>query len=381
MAARMESTGERSRIHLSQTTAELLMQSGKSSWIVKRLDAVQAKGKGEVQTFWAMLHSNKSSGGHSSQGDEEKSPTEKEIAADTVSGDFATKKQERLIEWHVDLLVQFLKQIVATRMGDSSSSFTAPATDPEALVEGGVLDEVAEVIVLPRFEKSGPEAVDPDTVNLDPEVVAQLKDFIGCIASMYRSNPFHNFEHASHVTLSATKFLSRIVAPEEVDLADAADVHNYTYGITSDPLTQFAVVLSALIHDVEHSGLPNNQLAKENPEMASMYQNKSIAEQYSVDVAWNLLMDPCYKNLQRCIFSNQCELKRFRQLIVNSVMATDIFDPDMKKLRDSRWKKAFSQNPAEDETDLKATIVIEHIIQAADVGVSVWHGFMACSAN
>jgi hypothetical protein len=62
-------------------------------------------------------------------------------------------------------------------------------------------------------------------------------------------------------------------------------------------------------------------------------------------------------------------------------MATDIFDPDMKKLRDSRWKKAFSQNPAEDETDLKATIVIEHIIQAADVGVSVWHGFMSCSAN
>jgi len=27
----------------------------------------------------------------------------------------------------------------------------------------------------------------------------------------------------------------------------ASDLHNYTYGITSDPLTQFAIVFSALV--------------------------------------------------------------------------------------------------------------------------------------
>jgi hypothetical protein len=52
---------------------------------------------------------------------------------------------------------------------------------------------------------------------------------------------------------------------------------------------------------------------------------------------------------------------------------TDIVDADMKKLRDSRWKKAFSQHPGEDVTDLKATLVIEHIIQAADVAMSIAH--------
>ena len=75
----------------------------------------------------------------------------------------------------------------------------------------------------------------------------------------------------------------------------------------------------------------------------------------------------------KCIYSNESELKRFRQLLVNAVMATDIFDPDMKKLRDSRWKKAFSSGSGKSEADLKATIVIEHIIQAADVAVSVMY--------
>jgi hypothetical protein len=55
--------------------------------------------------------------------------------------------------------------------------------------------------------------------------------------------------------MSVVKLLSRIVAPnlteKEID-ADgniASTLHDHTYGITSDPLTQFAVVLSALIHD------------------------------------------------------------------------------------------------------------------------------------
>jgi hypothetical protein len=69
---------------------------------------------------------------------------------------------------------------------------------------------------------------------------------------MYNDNPFHNFAHASHVVMSVLKLLSRIVAPDDMDDThdDQGALHDHTYGITSDPLTQFACAFSALIHDV-----------------------------------------------------------------------------------------------------------------------------------
>jgi hypothetical protein len=252
-----------------------------------------------------------------------------------------------------------------------------------------VMDEVAEVITLPKFDPKKIKAIENvNTVELTDSVNTQLHDFITTIAKMYRSNPFHNFDHASHVTMSANKLLNRIVIPEVVDHeresnAITIDLHDYTYGITSDPLTQFAIVFSALIHDVDHPGVPNGQLAKEKPEMAELYQNQSLAEQNSVDMAWNLFVDPRYKELQECIAQTKEEKKRFRQLVVNSVMATDIFDKDMKALRNKRWDKAFHGDMEggreigsfndEEDTNIKATIVIEHIIQASDVAHTMQH--------
>jgi hypothetical protein len=197
---------------------------------------------------------------------------------------------------------------------------------------------------------------------------------------LYRENPFHNFEHASHVTMSVSKLLSRIVAPRE-EAGDEKDkeslLHDHTYGITSDPLTQFAVVLSALIHDVDHRGVPNFLLIKEEEGLANVYNGKSVAEQNSVDIAWASLMLPEFEELRRgCIFGDISELRRFRQLLVNSVIATDIFDKELGVLRKSRWEKAFNAKNADGsrtEINRKATIVIEHLIQASDVAHTMQH--------
>jgi class 3 adenylate cyclase len=51
-ASRMESTGEKNRIQISSTTAELLREAGKGHWLLPREDLVEAKGKGQMQTFW-----------------------------------------------------------------------------------------------------------------------------------------------------------------------------------------------------------------------------------------------------------------------------------------------------------------------------------------
>jgi hypothetical protein len=153
-------------------------------------------------------------------------------------------------------------------------------------------------------------------------------------------------------------------------------MHERTYGITSDPLTQFAVVFSALIHDVDHRGLPNFLLVKEDPELAAAYKNRSVAEQNSVDLAWDRLMEPEFDELRACIYSSTSELERFRQTVVNAVMATDIFDKEFGELRKRRWDRCFHTHQEQrtpDDIHRKATVVIEHLIQASDVAHTMQH--------
>eukprot|EP00980_Cylindrotheca_fusiformis_P011134 scaffold2557_cov121-Cylindrotheca_fusiformis.AAC.17 len=194
------------------------------------------------------------------------------------------------------------------------------------------------------------------------------------VASMYQDdNPFHNFEHASHVTASVKKLLTRIVNVDDgngltttnhhtADNIKLVDMAGHSYGITSDPLTQFSVVFSAVIHDMDHPGVPNAQLVKENTQSAHIFK-KSVAEQNSVELAWGMLMGEEYEALRACIYNTEDGLRRFRQLVVNTVMATDIVDMELQALRKARWETAFAtetSSPIHEATsdDCKATIVI-----------------------
>ena len=152
------------------------------------------------------------------------------------------------------------------------------------------------------------------------------------------------------------------------------DVH---LGITTDPLARFSSVFSALIHDVDHTGVPNGQVLVENPALARMYNDRSVAEQNSLDLSWSLLMRPEYKELRETLCTTKDEWARFRALTVNSVMATDIGDKELKQLRNNRWDKAFDTSESAVQEcprvviNRKATIVIEHLIQASDISVSI----------
>jgi hypothetical protein len=214
--------------------------------------------------------------------------------------------------------------------------------------------------------------------------------------------------------------MSRIVNPIEVSTRDgsndqiASNMHDHTFGITSDPLTHFACILAGLIHDAEHLGVPYSTLVKEEHPLAKKYDSKSVAEQNSVDLAWNMLMSSEYKELQNCIYGNKEEYNRFRSIIVNGkshsmlsfassenmfilificylfccfmsvVMATDIMDKDLGAARKARWQMAFAgedQCPDGKDTAVavnrKATIVLEHLMQASDVAHTMqhWHVF------
>ena len=131
---------------------------------------------------------------------------------------------------------------------------------------------------------------------------------------------------------------------------------------------------------VDHKGVPNTVLVREGTPAAKYYKNKSVAEQNSIDMTWSLLMQEEYKDLRSAICANPSELQRFRQLVVNSVMATDIMDKNLKQLRNARWDKAFAVKkegfPEEDShvsRNRRATIIIEHLIQASDVAHTMQH--------
>ena len=74
-------------------------------------------------------------------------------------------------------------------------------------------------------------------------------------------------------------------------------------------------------------------------------------------------------------------------------MATDIVDKDLKALRNARWEKAFKKSDAgngiapeehvRDTVNRKATIVIEHIIQASDISHTMqhWHVYRVSESD
>jgi hypothetical protein len=244
----------------------LIKESGKGNWVKPRGEQVQAKGKGSLETFWLLPKSRtRSSVTHSSTNSNVScsngsiTETRDQDAADmpNTRKEQSEAKLDRLIFWVSESLAHSLRQVVARRNASTKPVRRGPAQESVRELEEEmskhkiVLDEVCEVISLPKYDAEAvAKQVDPRTIDLGPEVETQLREYVTVIASLYQANPFHNFHHASHVQMSIMKLLSRIVAPHNMheldsEKGDAAEnLHDYTYGITSCPLTQFAVLLS-----------------------------------------------------------------------------------------------------------------------------------------
>ncbi|CAJ1965718.1 unnamed protein product [Cylindrotheca closterium] len=423
VASRMETSGLREHIQVSATTAAQLTEHGRKKWLKQRGE-IAIPGKGMMKTYWLetkaesearhkKLNMANSEHGHGKASSVSFNDEFANLDSSTHSGassesffdddidDFdqldqsgknaaGLSKTQRLIEWNVEVLKGLLKQVVAARKHETTN--LEPFVQMEKKFQRGmsedktVLEEFVEIISLPTVSlKDLRKRKDPNDILLPTDVVDQLRSVVSAIASCYDMDvPFHNFEHASHVTASVAKLLSRITTSDSTQQTSGPqdlhteDIAGHSYGITSDPLTQFAVVFSAIIHDAGHYGVPNAQLVAENDPMVTKYKGKSMAEQNSVDIVWDLLMKPEYASLRTCIYSTDEEMRRFRQLLVNVVMATDIADKELGALRKARWNVAFDKTENEMlSSDLdrnrKATIVIEHLIQASDVSHTMQH--------
>ena len=203
-AARMESNGQKNKIHISKETADLLRAAGKERWLIAREDKIIAKGKGEMETFWLRCESHGSSNQSSRSGSDISSTGGDDFVYD-VEGELApvehklSEKYQRLVSWNVEVLSRILKEIQAKREAIGVYPDTeAKLRAVELSLDNGslVLDELVDIIRLPPCSGAVKQKK-VDEIELSPKVIGQLGSFLSVLASYYRDNAFHNFEHVS----------------------------------------------------------------------------------------------------------------------------------------------------------------------------------------
>ena len=188
VCSRLESSSDRGRIQCSKETADHLTNSGKGAWLQRRTNAIEAKGKGSLETFWVSVHG-------------EQVPSRVSTDGDCVTNDkygpsnpLLDERTNRLIDWNVEMLLGLLKQIVARRNASESPEKTSSTDKADGALLGATpLEEVREIIALPEFDKkAASKQPRPEEVFIPEIVQHQLHNLVSCIASMYNDNPFHS---------------------------------------------------------------------------------------------------------------------------------------------------------------------------------------------
>lgn len=112
--------------------------------------------------------------------------------------------------------------------------------------------------------------------------------------------------------------------------------------------------------------------------MKTVYKGRSMAEQNSIELSWKMLMQNDFRDLRQCICATEDELKHLRQVMVNAVLSTDLFDSDLKSFRNTQWENAFDEDKSsklwpKERSNLKATVLIGDLMQVSDISHTMQH--------
>jgi class 3 adenylate cyclase len=194
--ARIESMGKSNHIYLSADTTKHIMNAGKQHWVTPRADKVVAKGKGEMTTSWLTLRERRGSSSNYSVSIDAVSSFDGLLSTPELDNNYPalSDKVNRQLDWNFDVLHRLLKQIAVQRevLGTNTQEHQSMLSTEGLQVGQTVLDEVKEIITLPRFNaKASIKDADLDAVLLGPNVLRQLRAYISTVASMYKDNVRH----------------------------------------------------------------------------------------------------------------------------------------------------------------------------------------------
>lgn len=160
-----------------------------------------------MKTYWLLINESKQSSRSSASNTNTTSHFDEKDIVSRIEGDFGLdEKFVRLASWNTEILLRQLKLVVASRSGVCENP--CELVDDWASIlsfDTCVFDEVTEIIDLPHLPKSQEISCD-DSIIIESCVREQLFDYVVSVARLYPENAFHNFEHASHVTMVRASF-------------------------------------------------------------------------------------------------------------------------------------------------------------------------------
>eukprot|EP00128_Syssomonas_multiformis_P004656 Colp12_sorted_trinity150504_noHs@2083 len=140
--------------------------------------------------------------------------------------------------------------------------------------------------------------------NIDDEV---LHNWLAAVEAGYRDLPYHNSTHGADVAHGVHLFLHHRL---HRDLGDEE---------------MFALLVAALVHDLDHPGRTNAFMIESRHELATLYNDISVLESHHVAQAFRMTSRGL-KGASCDIFArlDHESFKRVRSLVVQLVLATDI---------------------------------------------------------
>ncbi|CAD8211408.1 unnamed protein product [Paramecium octaurelia] len=121
------------------------------------------------------------------------------------------------------------------------------------------------------------------------------------------NNPYHNFDHGVAVMQAVNCFIK--------SLSKQLDQQFF------NNITKFCLLLSALCHDVAHTGKTNAYEANSLSQLAIRYHDKVILEQHHAATTIKILRDGQTNIL--CNFSDQ-DFRTFRKQLISNILSTDM---------------------------------------------------------
>ena len=134
--------------------------------------------------------------------------------------------------------------------------------------------------------------------------VEVLGSYVQRVSCSYNAVPFHNFQHATCVTHALYMFIKETNVDRFLHT-------NRTFGL----------LLSAVIHDVDHPGNTNTFEINTGSDLAAIYNDKSVLENHHCSTAFRLMRgNSC--GVLSSLSSN--DARDIRKAVVAAVLATDM---------------------------------------------------------